>query len=120
MDRELETDVLVIGAGIAGSTAALELADAGLVALAEEGDEEEDEDATFRYWDAFGKVAYDLTPSQTLGIQFLTAQDTTEFEETEDLEIRKLPLAEAVAMARRGEITDAISVAALLRVALPD
>ena len=49
-----------------------------------EGDEEEDEDATFRYWDAFGKVAYDLTPSQTFGIQFLTAQDTTEFEETED------------------------------------
>ena len=41
-------------------------------------------------------------------------------EETEDLEVRKLPLAEAVAMARRGEITDAISVAALLRVALSD
>lgn len=38
-----------------------------------------------------------------------------EFEETEDLEIRQLPLAEAIAMARRGEITDAISVAALLQ-----
>lgn len=38
-----------------------------------------------------------------------------EFEETEDLEIRKLPLAEAVEMVRNGEITDAISVAALLR-----
>ena len=55
-----------------------------VLALAEEGDEEEDEDATFRYWDAFGKVEYDLTPSQTLGLQFLTAQDTTEFEEMED------------------------------------
>ncbi|MDJ0814053.1 MAG: NUDIX hydrolase [Woeseiaceae bacterium] len=43
-----------------------------------------------------------------------------EFEETEDLEIRKLPLAEAISMARRGEITDAISVAALLRLAVPD
>lgn len=37
-----------------------------------------------------------------------------EFDETEDLQIRKLPLAEAVAMIGRGEITDAISVAALL------
>ena len=36
------------------------------------------------------------------------------FEEAEDLEIRKLPLSEAIEMARNGEITDAISVAALL------
>jgi 8-oxo-dGTP pyrophosphatase MutT (NUDIX family) len=38
----------------------------------------------------------------------------TEFEETEAIEIRKLPVSEAVDMAVRGEITDAISVAALL------
>lgn len=37
---------------------------------------------------------------------------------TEDIEVRKLPLSEAVAMALSGEITDAISVAALLRLAL--
>lgn len=43
----------------------------------------------------------------------------TEFEETEDLEVRKLPLSQAIAMVKAGEITDAISVAALLRVA-PD
>ena len=46
------------------------------------------------------------------------AQDLSEgetaFEETEDLEVRKLPLSEALAMIERGEITDAISVAALL------
>ncbi len=41
----------------------------------------------------------------------------TAFEETEDLEIRKLPLRDAVALARNGEITDAISVAALFRLA---
>ncbi len=41
----------------------------------------------------------------------------TDFEEAEDLEVRKLPLAEAVAMVARGEITDAISVATLLRAA---
>ena len=40
----------------------------------------------------------------------------TEFEETEKLEIRRLPLTEAIAMAVNGEITDAISVAALLRI----
>lgn len=44
-------------------------------------------------------------------------EGTPEFDETEDLEIRKLPLEEAVAMAKRGEITDAMSVAALLRIA---
>lgn len=49
------------------------------------------------------------------------AEDLTEgetaFEETEDLEIRKLPLADAVQMVEAGEITDAISVAAILRTA---
>ena len=39
----------------------------------------------------------------------------TDFEETEDLSIRRLLLAEAVAMVHTGEITDAISAAALLR-----
>jgi len=39
-----------------------------------------------------------------------------DFDETEDLEIRKLPLTEAIDMVKRGEITDAISVAALLRI----
>jgi len=40
-----------------------------------------------------------------------------EFEETEVLDIRKLPLVDAVAMVHSGEITDAVSVAALLRIA---
>lgn len=38
----------------------------------------------------------------------------TKFEETEDLAIRKLPLDEAVKMVLDGQITDAISAAALL------
>ena len=41
-------------------------------------------------------------------------QGETAFEETENIEVRKLPLTEAVAMAQNGDITDAISVAALL------
>jgi 8-oxo-dGTP pyrophosphatase MutT (NUDIX family) len=41
------------------------------------------------------------------------SQGEPDFEETENIEIRKLPVAEAIEMIRRGEITDAISVAAL-------
>lgn len=65
-----------------------------------------------------------LHPSNSItdecGFVFV-ARDLSEgepaFEETEDLEIRKLPLSETLAMIERGEITDAISVAALLFVA---
>lgn len=45
---------------------------------------------------------------------------TQQLEVTEDIEFKKLPLQEAVEMVKRGEITDAISVAALLRVALDE
>jgi hypothetical protein len=54
-----------------------------------------------------------------VGIVYVARQLTegeTAFEESEDLEVRKMPLDEAVAMAMRGDITDAISVAALLRI----
>jgi 8-oxo-dGDP phosphatase len=51
------------------------------------------------------------------GIVFVAEKLTEgepEFGETENITVRKLPLAEAFDMVRRGEITDAISVAALL------
>jgi 8-oxo-dGTP pyrophosphatase MutT (NUDIX family) len=51
-------------------------------------------------------VARDLLPGQQ------------QLEETEDIEVKKLPLSEAIEMVKRGDITDAISVAALLRLAL--
>ncbi len=41
-----------------------------------------------------------------------------QLEATEDIEVKKLPLTEAIAMVKSGEITDGISVAALLRIAL--
>lgn len=49
-------------------------------------------------------------------------QGETAFEETEKIEIRKLPVDEAIAMALRGDIKDSISVAGLLalRHILPD
>ena len=44
-------------------------------------------------------------------------QGETEFEETEVLKIKKLPFAQAVEMVMKGEITDAISVAGVLKAA---
>ena len=41
-----------------------------------------------------------------------------EFESTEKIEIRRLPLKDAVQMAMRGEITDALSVAGLIKLAV--
>lgn len=46
----------------------------------------------------------------------LTAGDP-EFDDTEELEIRRVPLAEALSMALDGRITDAISVAGILALA---
>ena len=43
-------------------------------------------------------------------------EGTPDFDDMEVLKIRKLPLVDAVEMVKRGEITDAISVAALLRI----
>ncbi len=45
-------------------------------------------------------------------------QGDTQFEETEKIEIQKLPLDEAVEMAMDGRITDSLSVAALLKLQL--
>lgn len=44
-------------------------------------------------------------------------QGETEFEETEKLIVRKLPLREAIDMAMSGEITDGISLVGLLKIA---
>ena len=43
------------------------------------------------------------------------SEGDTQFDETEVLEVRKLPLGDVVEMIFRGEMTDAISVAAILR-----
>src|SRR5690606_23222768 len=78
-----------------------------------------------------GLVARDWRPLMTLhtsnsitdeiGFAYVAQQLTRgeqEPEETEDLEIARAPFAEAVAYAADGRITDAMSVAALLKLAL--
>ena len=73
-------------------------------------------------WNEIMRLHTSNSITDELGIVYL-AKDLSEgeaaFEETEDLQIRKLPLGDAVQMVKDGEITDAISVAALLRVASP-
>lgn len=52
------------------------------------------------------------------GIVFIATeleQQDTEFDETEDLKIRKLPFREACEMVMKGQITDSISVAGILK-----
>ena len=75
---------------------------------------------TAQRWTELMRLHTSNSITDEIGIVFLAEELTageTDFEETEDLEIRRLPLTQAVAMARSGEITDAISVAALLFVA---
>ncbi len=55
--------------------------------------------------EGFIYLAQDLTPGET------------EFDETEDLRVRKLPLADALQLVLNQEITDAISISGLFRVA---
>ncbi len=76
-----------------------------------------------KHWTELMRLHTSNSITDEYGIVYLAQELTTgepEFEETEDLEIRRLPLADAVAMVMAGEITDAISVAALLRVASLD
>ena len=75
---------------------------------------------TAKRWTEIMRLHPSNSITDEVGYVYL-AEDLTEgataFEETEALEVRRLPLAAALQMARDGEITDAISVAALYRVA---
>jgi 8-oxo-dGTP pyrophosphatase MutT (NUDIX family) len=75
---------------------------------------------TAERWSEVMRLHTSNSITDEVGIVFIAeglTQGETEFEETEDLEIRKLPLDEAVQLVNDGEITDAISVAAILRIA---
>ncbi|MDH3616244.1 MAG: NUDIX hydrolase [Gammaproteobacteria bacterium] len=70
-------------------------------------------------WEEIMRLHPSNSITDELGFAYLATDlsfGETNFEETEDLEIRKLPLEEAVQMVIDGQITDAISAAALLRV----
>ena len=69
-------------------------------------------------WEELIRLHPSNSITDELGIAYVATDlsfGETEFEESEDLAIRKLPLADAVQMVLDGAITDAISAAALLR-----
>ena len=72
-------------------------------------------------WEKVMRIHTSNSVTDEEGFIYLARQLTfgeTEFDETEDLQIRKLPLAEARQMVLDGLITDAISISGILRVAL--
>ncbi|MDX1507624.1 MAG: NUDIX hydrolase [Woeseiaceae bacterium] len=72
-------------------------------------------------WSELMRLHTSNSVTDELGIVYVARELTggeTAFDDTEVLDARRLPLAEAIGMAQRGDITDAISVAALLRLAV--
>ncbi|MBC7920154.1 MAG: NUDIX hydrolase [Ferruginibacter sp.] len=71
-------------------------------------------------WTSIGRIHLSNSVTDEEGFMFLAEELTpgeTAPEETEDLRVWKLPLAEAVAMVIDGRITDSMSIAGLLKVA---
>ena len=72
-------------------------------------------------WQALMPLHTSNSVTDERGIVYVARELTegeTAFEETEELHIIKLPLSEAIDRVLQGEITDAISVAGLLRLAM--
>jgi len=70
-------------------------------------------------WSELMKLHPSNSITDEVGYVFLATDLTegkTSFDETEDISVRSLPLEEAVQMVLDGEITDAMSAAALLRI----
>jgi 8-oxo-dGTP pyrophosphatase MutT (NUDIX family) len=71
-------------------------------------------------WTEIMKIHTSNSVTDELAIVYLAeglSQGETEFEETEILQIKKLPFDEALKMVMSGEITDSISVAGILKAA---
>ena len=74
---------------------------------------------TAQKWENICRIHTSNSATDEEGFIFLAQELTegeTEFEETEDIKVWKLPFAKAVGMAMNGKITDAISIAGLLKV----
>ena len=74
-----------------------------------------------RRWSLFMRIQTSNSVTDEEGFVFLAEdliEGETDFEDTEDITVWKLPLNEAVRMVIDGEITDSISAAALLKLAL--
>jgi 8-oxo-dGTP pyrophosphatase MutT (NUDIX family) len=74
-----------------------------------------------QHWEEVLRMHLSNSVSNELGILYL-AKDFEQFEaqpeETEQLEVKKIPFEEAYQMVIKGEITDSLTVAGILRVKL--
>lgn len=71
-------------------------------------------------WTELCKIHTSNSVTDETGFAYLAEELTegeTEFEETEDLKVWKLPFEEVITMCERGEITDSLSVAAIYHLA---
>ncbi|GAA0879771.1 hypothetical protein GCM10009119_27400 [Algoriphagus jejuensis] len=71
-------------------------------------------------WTEIMKIHTSNSVTDEVAVVYLAedlSEGETEFEETEVLEIRKLPFSDVLAMVMSGEITDSISVAGILKAA---
>lgn len=71
-------------------------------------------------WENIMRIHTSNSVTDEEGFVFLASALTvgeTAFEQTEDLQIKKLPLKEAIRMVMDQEITDSLSIAGLLKVA---
>ncbi len=69
-------------------------------------------------WDCFLKLHTSNSVTDEVGYAYTArglTEGETEFDDSEDLQIRKLPFREAYDMCMRGEITDSLSLAAILK-----
>ena len=77
---------------------------------------------TAQRWTLFMQAHTSNSVTNEEGFIFLAEEivegGETEFEDTEDITVRKLPLTEAIGMVMDGQITDAISAMGLLKLAL--
>jgi 8-oxo-dGTP pyrophosphatase MutT (NUDIX family) len=72
------------------------------------------------HWERILDVHISNSITNEAGIVFAATQLTMgepEFEDTEDIEIRRLPFADALSMVRTGDISDVLSVAGILQLA---
>ena len=75
---------------------------------------------TAQNWELLLKMHTSNSVTDEVGYAFVAKglqQGETEFEETEDLEIKKLPFSKAVEMVMNGQITDSLSMIAILKLA---
>jgi len=80
----------------------------------------EETGVTATKWTELLRVHTSNCVTDEVGIVYIAEnlnEGATDFDDTEKIEIRKLPLIEAIEMVMSGEITDAISIAALLKTA---